>query len=193
MWARIAAVALVLGCAAAPASAATYQLELFVGPADNPFGDGVPDWFGQFTAAPPPPESYFETAHVVVAGVVYSELLTFGPFFQYPLGPANPPTLDGFVQSGPIPELPATVRSISFSPSSNSVTKQFWYLADCGLEGPGPVACTETPAGDGGQSGGFTVTEIAPVPLPAAALLLPVGIGALVALRRRHEPGVRGA
>lgn len=39
----------------------------------------------------------------------------------------------------------------------------------------------------GGRIAYFTVTDLAPVPLPAGAALLPVGIGALAVMRRRRR------
>lgn len=186
MWKCIVAAALAAGILAGPASAATYRLELFVGTADNPFGDGVPDWFGRFTAEPPNPISPFLTASIRVAGVLYDQLNTFGPYFDSATWPNDAPTIDGIVESGPIPDFPATVASIGFSPSSNSVTRQFWYLTQCALVPGGEVECSETPPDAGGQSGGFRVSQVAPVPLPAAGLLLAGGLGALAALRRRR-------
>jgi hypothetical protein len=187
MWKLLGAAIIGLAAALSPAVAATFRIDLFVGPPDNPYGDGLPDWFGTFdVAAPSDLMTPVLNPSILVAGIDYDRQFTFGPYFQMLGGNVAEATIDGIIESGPIPLSPLTVASIGFSTFANKLTRQYWYLTACSLDTGGLVACSEIPNDMGGQSGGYRLAEIAPIPLPATALLLPVGLGALLALRRRR-------
>jgi hypothetical protein len=189
-FSRISTLALALAAGlAAPASAATYNIAF----TQNGVGDAGPDFFGTFDIASGTGFANDVTRFdVTINGIRFDDLGLGMVFFNGTTTQGNT-ALSGFAADEvffntdpPIPDF-SRISNILFlaglgdDPGTVSVVRNWGFGVNCSAE-----VCT------GPVLGTYTLEQVPDaeppvIPLPATAALLPLGLVALAAIRRRKD------